>query len=74
MSKSAKQVKQARDLLLSQYQGVLSTHSVDVVGYPFGSVVPYCLNKAGEPIILISSIAQHFKNILVIHLSFKNIL
>lgn len=60
MSKSA---KQARDLLLSQYQGVLSTHSVDVVGYPFGSVVPYCLNKAGEPIILISSIAQHFKNI-----------
>ncbi|MBL1142703.1 MAG: HugZ family protein [Proteobacteria bacterium] len=56
--------REARKLLLAGYQGVLSTHSVDVKGYPFGSVVPYCLNKAGMPIILISSIAQHTKNIL----------
>ena len=60
----AKKAKKARELLLSQYQGVLSTHSVDLAGYPFGSVVPYCLNKDGLPIILISSIAQHTKNIL----------
>lgn len=59
-----KKSKQARNLLLSQYQGILSTHSIDVAGYPFGSVVPYCLNKEGLPIILISSIAQHTKNIL----------
>lgn len=59
-----KKVKEARKLLLSEYQAILSTHSVDVSGYPFGSVVPYCLNKNGEPIILISSIAQHTKNIL----------
>lgn len=56
--------KEARNLLLSEYQGILSTHSVDVSGYPFGSVVPYCMNKAGEPIILISAIAQHTKNII----------
>lgn len=62
MSKN-KKVKEARDLLLAEYQAVLSTHSVDVVGYPFGSVVPYCLNRAGEPLILISDIAQHTKNI-----------
>jgi len=55
---------EARNLLLSKYQAILSTHSVDVAGYPFGSVVPYCLNKAGEPVILISTIAQHTKNIL----------
>jgi len=63
MNKKLK-AKEARKLLLSEYQAILSTHSVDVKGYPFGSVVPYCLNKAGKPIILISSIAQHTKNIL----------
>lgn len=59
-----KKAKEARKLLLSEYQAILSTHSVDVAGYPFGSVVPYCLNQQGKPIILISSIAQHTKNIL----------
>jgi heme oxygenase (biliverdin-IX-beta and delta-forming) len=56
--------KQARALLLAEYQAILSTHSVDVAGYPFGSVVPYCLNQHGVPIILISNIAQHTKNII----------
>jgi len=59
-----KKSKDARNLLLSEYQAVLSTHSVDVSGYPFGSIVPYCLNKKGLPIILISTIAQHTKNII----------
>ncbi len=62
--KNTKKAKEARRLLLSEYQAILSTHSVDVDGYPFGSVVPYCLNKNGQPIILISNIAQHTKNIL----------
>ncbi len=56
---------EARQLFLSEYQAVLSTISVDVAGYPFGSVVPYCVNQAGLPVILISDIAQHTKNILV---------
>ncbi|MGH2670938.1 MAG: cytochrome P450, partial [bacterium] len=42
----------ARQLLLRDYQGVLSTLSVAVSGYPFGSVVPYCLDRQGRPIIL----------------------
>jgi heme oxygenase (biliverdin-IX-beta and delta-forming) len=61
---NVKKAKEARKLLLSEYQAILSTHSVDVDGYPFGSVVPYCLNKEGKPVILISRIAQHTKNIL----------
>ena len=65
MSKS-KKAKNARDLFLSEYQGILSTHSVDVPGYPFGSVVPYCVSNSGLPIILISTIAQHTKNILAV--------
>jgi putative heme iron utilization protein len=53
----------ARKLLNHQSVGVLSTHSIDVEGYPFGSIAPYTLNYDGEPIILISDIAQHTRNI-----------
>ena len=53
----------ARDLLCRCYDGVLATVSVDVPGYPFGSVVPYCLDQHGRPLILIAAIAQHTKNI-----------
>ncbi|MGH8659580.1 MAG: HugZ family protein [Gammaproteobacteria bacterium] len=54
---------EARRLLLRGYHGVLSTLSVEAPGYPFGSVVPYCLDRRGWPVILISRIAQHTKNI-----------
>jgi putative heme iron utilization protein len=53
----------ARRLLNHQSFGVLSTHSIDVPGYPFGSIAPYTLNHDGEPIILISTIAEHTRNI-----------
>lgn len=56
---------EARQLLLEAYQSVLSTHSRDMPGYPFGSVAPYCLNEAGEPVFLISELAQHTKNLRV---------
>ena len=55
--------QQARKLLLAEYHGILSTHSKDVPGYPFGSVMPYCLDASGCPVIQISTIAQHTKNI-----------
>ena len=53
----------ARRLLNHQSVGVLSTHSTDVEGYPFGSIAPYTLNYESEPVILISDIAQHTRNI-----------
>jgi heme iron utilization protein len=53
----------SRRLLNHQSVGVLSTHSVDIEGYPFGSIAPYTLNYDGEPILLISDIAQHTRNI-----------
>jgi putative heme iron utilization protein len=56
--------RSARELLLRECRGVLSTHSVDVPGYPFGSVVPYSMDRSGRPVILISSIAQHTRNLL----------
>lgn len=54
---------EARALLLEGYQGVLSTHSRELPGYPFGSVAPYCLDAAGLPLLLISELAQHTKNL-----------
>ncbi|MFF7708176.1 DUF2470 domain-containing protein [Pseudomonas sp. NPDC007930] len=53
----------ARTLLLSQYNGALSTHSKAMPGFPFGSVVPYCLDADGYPLLLISRIAQHTRNL-----------
>ena len=54
----------ARSLLLQESFGVLSTISVDAAGYPFGSVTPYCVDQQCRPIIYISHIAQHTRNIV----------
>lgn len=61
MSETA--IKNARELLLKEYHGVLSTHSKAMPGFPFGSAVPYCLDGQGRPLILISRIAQHTRNL-----------
>lgn len=63
MSKPDSAGAEARDLLLRCYDGVLSTISVSVAGYPFGSVVPFCLDRRGVPVILIADIAQHTRNV-----------
>lgn len=60
---SVKAGKHARELLLREYRGVLCTHSKAMPGFPFGSVVPYCLDAQGRPLILISRIAQHTHNL-----------
>ncbi|MNQ79634.1 Pyridoxamine 5'-phosphate oxidase [compost metagenome] len=60
---SVEAAKHARELLLKEYRGVLSTLSKAMPGFPFGSVVPYCLNEQGRPLILISRIAQHTHNL-----------
>ncbi|MEN0105658.1 MAG: HugZ family protein [Pseudomonas sp.] len=62
---SVKVGKHARELLLKEYRGALSTLSKSMPGYPFGSVVPYCLDANGYPLILISRIAQHTHNLQV---------
>ena len=56
---------EARQFLRSTRHGVLSTHSTKFAGYPFGSVTPFMLDSHCQPIILISSIAEHTKNIAV---------
>lgn len=54
---------EARSFIRSQHAGVLSTLSQRVEGFPFGSVAPFILDHAGRPVILISTLAEHTKNI-----------
>ena len=56
--------QEALQFLRTTQSGILSTFSAKFEGYPFGSVAPFVLNHAGEPIILISTIAEHTKNII----------
>jgi len=53
----------ARQLLASRFNGLLSTHSIEHEGFPFGSLVPYILDEWLRPIILLSHLAQHSKNL-----------
>ncbi len=55
--------REARALLQRSEAGILATHSKVLPGYPFGSVTPYCLDRQGCPVVLISDIAQHTRNI-----------
>lgn len=55
---------EAQKFLFSTNKGVLSTHSSKFEGYPFGSIAPFVLNHQGMPTILISTIADHTKNII----------
>ena len=58
------QASEARRFLRSTHKGVLSTHSAKFEGYPFGSVAPFVLDQQGQPLILISTLAEHTKNII----------
>ncbi|PKO25931.1 MAG: pyridoxamine 5'-phosphate oxidase [Betaproteobacteria bacterium HGW-Betaproteobacteria-8] len=55
---------EARLFLRSTRSGILSTNSVKFAGYPFGSVAPFMLDHDGQPLLLISTIAEHTKNII----------
>jgi len=54
---------EARRFARRQFNAVLSTLSRRLDGFPFGSVAPFVLDHAGQPLILISEIAEHTRNI-----------
>jgi heme iron utilization protein len=55
--------RDARLWLRAHRYGLLSTHSRAVEGYPFGSVVPFVLDHDACPVLLISRLAEHTKNL-----------
>jgi hypothetical protein len=62
---SADPAADVRHWLLSAGTATLSTIAAerDVAGWPFGSLAPYALHADGTPIVLLSEIAQHTKNL-----------
>jgi len=56
--------ERVRTLLHHAPVGVLSTHSVKQPGFPFGSLMPYALDAGNRPVVLISTMAMHTRNLL----------
>lgn len=57
-------VEEIRTLLDSSLRGTLSTFSQNYEGYPSGSMVDICCDEDGCPILAISSLAVHTKDLL----------
>ena len=55
--------ERARTLMHLARVGSLSTLSRKQPGFPFGSVMPYGLDRRGRPIFLISTMAMHTQNL-----------
>ena len=53
----------ARRLLRKSRYGMLATLSKKFGGHPFGSIIPYLLDQEERPVVLISTLAEHTKNI-----------
>src|SRR5207237_1437120 len=55
--------ERARTLVAGQTRGALSTIAVTPAGTPFGSVVTYGLDSAGQPCFFVSTMAEHTRNL-----------
>jgi putative heme iron utilization protein len=53
----------ARALLRTEKAAVLATTSATRGGFPFASLVPFAVSADGEPLLLLSELAQHTKNL-----------
>jgi heme iron utilization protein len=61
---NSQQIETVQKLIQQEKFGVLSTLSVKHEGWPFGSTTPYAISASGDPIILVSSLAEHTKNMM----------
>ena len=56
--------REARQMLRAHRYGALCTLSKKFDGHPFGSITPYLVDHDGSLLILVSTLAEHTKNIL----------
>jgi putative heme iron utilization protein len=64
MANRSERAEAVRKLLREARHGLLSTHGLEPAGFPYGSLVPVAPGSGGEPIVLISHLAQHTKNLV----------
>jgi putative heme iron utilization protein len=55
--------RQARELFRAEQSGTLSSHSAKLTGYPYGSALPHVTDHHGRPVVLISHLAEHTRNV-----------
>jgi putative heme iron utilization protein len=55
--------ERARTLMARERTGTLATLSRRHPGHPFGSLMPYAIDEAGQPLFLISGLAMHTRNL-----------
>jgi len=52
-----------RQLLETERHGVLATTSARLEGWPFASLTAYATTARGEPLLLLSDLAEHTRNL-----------
>ncbi|MGI9018813.1 MAG: HugZ family protein [Euzebya sp.] len=55
--------ERTRTLLAGSTDGTLSTIALEPAGFPFGSIVTFATDQAGAPLILMSTMAEHARNL-----------
>ena len=58
-----KNATKAKQLIAESKMAVLSTNSKRHEGFPFGSVVGYAIDEESRPLLLISALAVHHRNL-----------
>jgi putative heme iron utilization protein len=56
--------QEMRALVGRETHALLSTAHAAQGGWPFGSIAPYALTPEGDPVLLLSTIAEHTKNLM----------
>jgi heme iron utilization protein len=59
------EAKALSDLLKRERHGALATLSASRDGWPFASIAPFALTADGEPVLLLSDLAEHTRNLRV---------
>jgi len=58
-----RQAPSLRQLLEAERHGVLATLSVRQAGWPFASATPFAIDAKGRPLLLLSELAEHTRNL-----------
>jgi putative heme iron utilization protein len=63
MAGRSERAEAVRKLLAEARHGLLSTSGLEPAGYPYGSLVMLGTTAEREPVVLVSPLAQHTKNL-----------
>jgi putative heme iron utilization protein len=64
MTTRSERAEAVRKLLREARHGLLSTNGLEPAGIPYGSLVPVASTEEGLPVVLVSHLAQHTKNLV----------